>query len=121
MPVLEEAKTVVYVTNHNMITMAMVIFKHTNGGQGRGDERLNTHIRYYDIKCGLIAHAQGLMGESVAFFMFQIDLLHSTGTEHIMYLASVKYKQYLTQGIEHYVEKIFTSLHFHDSFLIYLL
>ena len=44
-----------------------------------------------------------------------------TGTEHIMYLASVKYKQYLTQGIEHYVEKIFTSLHFHDSFLIYLL
>ena len=53
-----------------------------------------THIRYYDIKCGLIAHAQGLMGESVAyFFMFQIDLLHSTGTEHIMYLASVKYKQ----------------------------
>ena len=54
-----------------------------------------THIRYYDIKCGLIAHVQGLMGESVAFFMFQIDLLR-TGTEHIMYLASVKYKQYLT-------------------------
>ena len=27
MPVLEEAKTMVYVTNHNMITMAMVIFK----------------------------------------------------------------------------------------------
>ena len=27
MPVLEEAKTIVYVTNHNMITMAMVIFK----------------------------------------------------------------------------------------------
>ena len=42
------------------------------------------------------------MGESVAFFMFQIDILHSTGTEHIMYLASVKYKQYLMQGIEHY-------------------
>ena len=83
--------------------------------------QMHTHIRYYDIKCGLIAHAQGLIGESVAFFMFQIDLLHRTGTEHIMYLASVKYKQFLTQGIEHYVEKIFTSLHFHDSFLIYLL
>ena len=83
--------------------------------------QIYTHIRYYDIKCGLIAHAQGLMGESVAFFMFQIDLLHSTGTEHIMYLAFVKYKQYLTQGIEHYVEKIFSSPHFHDSFLIYLL
>ena len=41
--------------------------------------------------------------ESVAFFMFQIDLLRSTGTEHIMYLAFVKYKQYLMQGIEHYV------------------
>ena len=27
MPVLEEAKTMVYVTNHNMITMATVIFK----------------------------------------------------------------------------------------------
>ena len=27
MPVLEEAKTMVYVTNHNMITMAMAIFK----------------------------------------------------------------------------------------------
>ena len=27
MPVLEEAKTMVYVTNHNMITMAMDIFK----------------------------------------------------------------------------------------------
>ena len=27
MPVLEEAKTMVYVTNHNMITIAMVIFK----------------------------------------------------------------------------------------------
>ena len=27
MPVLEEAKTIVYVTNHSMITMAMVIFK----------------------------------------------------------------------------------------------
>ena len=64
------------------------------------------HIRYYDIKCGLIAHPQGLMGESVAFFLFQFDLLHSTGTEHIMYLEFVKYKQYLTRGIEHYVEKM---------------
>ena len=27
MPVLEEARTVDYVTNHNMITMAMAIFK----------------------------------------------------------------------------------------------
>ena len=27
MPFLEEAKTMVYVTNHKMITMAMVIFK----------------------------------------------------------------------------------------------
>ena len=37
MPVLEEAKTMVYVTNHNMITMAMVIFQNIqNGGQGRG-------------------------------------------------------------------------------------
>ena len=27
MPVLVEAKTMVYVTNHNMITMAIVIFK----------------------------------------------------------------------------------------------
>ena len=27
MPVLEEAKTVIYVTNHYMITVAMVIFK----------------------------------------------------------------------------------------------
>ena len=27
MPFLEEAKTMVYVTNHNMITMAMAIFK----------------------------------------------------------------------------------------------
>ena len=36
MPVLEEAKAMVY--NHNMITMAMVIFKtyKINGGQGRG-------------------------------------------------------------------------------------
>ena len=46
------------------------------------------------------------MGESVAFLLFQIDLLHSTGTEHIMYLAFVKYKQYLTREIEHYVETV---------------
>ena len=37
MPVLEEAKTMVYVTSHNMITMAMAIFQNIqNGGQGRG-------------------------------------------------------------------------------------
>ena len=46
------------------------------------------------------------MGESVAFFLFQIDLLHSTGTGHIMYLAFVKYKQYLTRGIEHCEERM---------------
>ena len=63
----------------------------------------------------------GIDGESVAFFLFQIDLLHSTEIEHVMYLAFAKYKQYFTRGIEHYVEKIFTRLHFHDSFLIYLL
>ena len=40
------------------------------------------------------------MGEGVAFFLFQIDVLHSTRTEHIMYLVIVKYKQYLTREIE---------------------
>ena len=38
MPVLEEAKTIVYVTNHNMITMAMVIFK-TYKMADKGEER----------------------------------------------------------------------------------
>ena len=38
MPVLEEAKTMVYVTNHNMITMAMVIFK-TYKMADKGEER----------------------------------------------------------------------------------
>ena len=61
------------------------------------------------------------MGEGVAFFLFQIDVLYSTGTDHIMYLAFVKYKQYLTRGIEHYVKKILTNLNFHDPFLIHLL
>ena len=34
----EEAKTIVYVTNHNMITMAMVIFK-TYKMAEKGEER----------------------------------------------------------------------------------
>ena len=38
MPVLEEAKTIVYVTNHNMITMAMVIFK-TYKMADKGEEK----------------------------------------------------------------------------------
>ena len=38
MPVLEEAKTMVYITNHNMITMAMVIFK-TYKMADKGEER----------------------------------------------------------------------------------
>ena len=43
----------------------------------------------------LIDQVHGLMGEGLAFFLFQIDVLHSTGTDRIMYLAFVKYKQYL--------------------------
>ena len=46
MPVLEEAKTVVYVTNHNMITMAMVIFK-THKMVDKRDERVLTNILVY--------------------------------------------------------------------------
>ena len=38
MPVLEEAKTMVYVTNHKMITMAVVIFK-TYKMADKGEER----------------------------------------------------------------------------------
>ena len=38
MPVLEEAKTVIYVTNHYMITVAMVIFK-TYKMADKGEER----------------------------------------------------------------------------------
>ena len=38
MPVLEEAKTMVYVSNHNMITMAIVIFK-TYKMADKGEER----------------------------------------------------------------------------------
>ena len=38
MPVLEEAKTMVYVTNHNMITMAMAIFK-TYKMADKGEEK----------------------------------------------------------------------------------
>ena len=54
----------------------------------------------------LIDQVHGLMGDDVAFFLFQIDVLHSTGTDRIMYLAFVKYKQYLMRGIEHYVENL---------------
>ena len=46
MPVLEEAKTMVYVTNHNMITMAMVIFK-TYKMAVKGEERVLTEILVY--------------------------------------------------------------------------
>ena len=51
MPVLEEAKTMVYVTNHNMITMAMitmamVIFK-TYKMADKGEERVLTEILVY--------------------------------------------------------------------------
>ena len=60
-------------------------------------------------------------GECGIFPVLDWPFAQHTGTEHIMYLALVKYKQYLTRGIEHNVERIFTSLHFHDSFLIYLL
>ena len=38
MSVLEEAKTMVYVTNHNIITMAMVIFK-TYKMADKGEDR----------------------------------------------------------------------------------
>ena len=46
MPVLEEAKTMVYVTNHNMITIAMVIFK-TFKMADKGEERVLTNILVY--------------------------------------------------------------------------
>ena len=50
---MEEAKTMVYVTNHNMITMAMVIFKtYKMADKGeettwRGEERVLTKILVY--------------------------------------------------------------------------
>jgi len=81
-------------------------------------------IQTYSIlwhKMWAYCSCKGIDGGECGIFPVSDWPLHSTGTEHIMYLAFVKYKQYLTQGIEHYVEKIFTSLHFHDSFLIYLL
>ena len=40
----EEAKTIVYVTNHNMITMAMAIFK-TYKMADKAEERVLTEIR----------------------------------------------------------------------------
>ena len=46
MPVLEEAKTIVYVTDHNMITIAMVIFK-TFKMADKGEERVLTKILVY--------------------------------------------------------------------------
>ena len=46
MPVLEEAKTMVYVTNHNMIIMAMVIFK-TYKMADKGEGRVLTEILVY--------------------------------------------------------------------------
>ena len=46
MPVLEEQKTMVYVTNHNMITMVMVIFK-TYKMADKGEEGVLTEIRVY--------------------------------------------------------------------------
>ena len=48
MPVLEEAKTMIYVTNHNMITMAMVIFK-TYKMADKGEERVLTIILVYSL------------------------------------------------------------------------
>ena len=46
MPVLEEAKTMVYVTDHNMITIAMVIFE-TFKMADKGEERVLTKILVY--------------------------------------------------------------------------
>ena len=46
MPVLEEAKTMVYVGNHDMITMAMVIFK-TYKMAEKGEERVLTTTLLY--------------------------------------------------------------------------
>ena len=43
---MEEAKTMVYVTNHDMITMAMVIFK-TYTMADEGEERVLTKILVY--------------------------------------------------------------------------
>ena len=49
MPVLEEAKTMVYVTNQNMITMAMVIFKTYKMAEKR-EERVLTEIQFNSKK-----------------------------------------------------------------------
>ena len=48
MPVLEEAKITVYVTNHNMIAMAMVIFK-TYKMADKLEERVLTKILVYSF------------------------------------------------------------------------
>ena len=46
MPVLEESKTIVYVTNHNVITMAMAIFQ-TYKMADKEEERVLTEILVY--------------------------------------------------------------------------
>ena len=46
MPISEEAKTMVYVTNYNMNTMAMVIFK-THKMADKGEGRVLTKILVY--------------------------------------------------------------------------
>ena len=46
MPVLEKAKTMAYVTKHDMITMAMVIFK-TYKMVDKGEDRALTKILVY--------------------------------------------------------------------------
>ena len=46
MPVLEGAKTIVYFTNHSMITMAMAIFK-TYKMADKEEERVLTEILVY--------------------------------------------------------------------------
>ena len=50
---MEEAKTMVYVTNHNMITMAMVIFK-TYKMADKGEDRALTKILVYSCFIDLL-------------------------------------------------------------------
>ena len=52
MPVLEQAKTMVYVTNHNMITMAIVIFKTyimADKGEGRVLTKILVVLSAFDL------------------------------------------------------------------------
>ena len=53
MPVLEEAKPMVYVTNHNMITMTMVIFK-TYKMADKGEERVLTKFSFILVLASLL-------------------------------------------------------------------